>query len=67
MQEYRVVKEICWDWEICHNNWCTDVKENFEELQLEYYFNEMCPVGINMFSKFDDFKVRKNMAGHNRI
>ncbi len=39
---------LCWDWEICHNNWWPDIKETFEELELEYCFNEMCPVDINM-------------------
>ena len=44
MPEDRLVKRVlCWDWEICHNNWCADVKEILEELELEYCFNEMCP------------------------
>ncbi len=50
MPEDRLAKRVlCWDWEICHKNWCADVKEIFEEVELEYCFNEMCPVNINMF------------------
>ncbi len=49
MPEDRLVKRVlCWDREICHNNWCADVKK-FEEPEFEYCFNEMCPVDINMF------------------
>ena len=36
MPEDRLVKLIlCWDWEICPNNWCADVKEIFEELEVK--------------------------------
>ncbi len=53
MLEDRLVKRIlCWDWEICHNNWCADVKEIFEKKELENCFNEMCPVVIHIFRNF---------------
>ena len=39
----------------------------FEALELEYCFNEMCPVGINMFRNLMILRSEKNMAGHNWI
>ena len=60
MPEDQLVKRIlCWDWEICHNNWCADVKEILEELELEYCFNEMCSVDINMFRNLMILRSKK--------
>ncbi len=57
----RLVKRILyWDWEICYNSWCADVKEIFEDLELENSFNKMCPVDSNMFPNLMTLRSEKH-------
>ncbi len=65
MSENRLVKRMLrWGWEIWPNNWCAEIKriEFFEQPELEYGFDEMCPVDhvdVNMIRNLMTLRSKK--------